>query len=59
MDKPLFPALFSINMLIGTSDGRSYTEKQLVNMLEKAGVKKVRRLDFKGPTESGILCGVV
>jgi hypothetical protein len=40
MDKPLFPALFSINMLIGTSEGRSYTEKQLVNMLENAGVKR-------------------
>lgn len=59
MDKPLFPALFSINMLIGTSEGRSYTEKQLADMLEKAGVKEVKRLDFKGPTESGIICGIV
>jgi len=59
MDKPLFPALFSINMLIGTSKGRSYSEKQIVDMLKKAGVKEVKRLDFKGPTESGIISGIV
>lgn len=59
MDKPLFPALFSINMLIGTSNGQSYSEKQIVDMLKKAGVKEVKRLDFKGPTESGIISGIV
>jgi ubiquinone/menaquinone biosynthesis C-methylase UbiE len=59
MDKPLFPALFSINMLIGTSKGQSYSEKQLMDMLKKAGVKEVKRLDFKGPTESGIISGIV
>lgn len=24
-----------------------------------AGVKKIKRLDFKGPTESSIICGTV
>jgi len=59
MDKPLFPALFSINMLIGTSKGQSYSEKQIVDMLKKAGAKGIKRLDFKGPTESGIISGIV
>jgi len=29
MDGPLFPALFSLNMLLGTPQGRSYSQKQL------------------------------
>ncbi|RJR21651.1 MAG: methyltransferase domain-containing protein [Desulfobacteraceae bacterium] len=55
MAAPLFPAIFSLNMLIATSEGRSYSEGQLRDMLEKAGAKKVIRLDFRGPTDSGIL----
>jgi len=57
MDGPLFPALFSINMLLGTESGRSYSETQLMDMLEKAGVKETRRLSYVGPTESGIIVG--
>lgn len=56
-DGPLFPALFSLNMLVNTDDGRSYTEGQIRDMMEKAGLKDIRRLAFKGPTESGILMG--
>ncbi len=59
MDGPLFPALFSLNMLLGTSDGQSYSEKQITNMLAKAGVKEIRRLSFQGPTDSGIIIGTV
>jgi len=59
MDGPLFPALFSLNMFLGTSDGQSYSEKQITDMLAKAGVKKIRRLSFKGPTDSGIITGTV
>ena len=33
MDGPLFPALFSLNMLLGTPYGQSYSEKQLMDML--------------------------
>ena len=57
MDGPLFPALFSINMLLGTTSGRSYSEIQLMDMLEKAGVKEARRLSYVGPTESGVIVG--
>jgi len=56
---PLFPALFSLNMLLGTHGGRSYTQRELEEMLGEAGVGKLRLLDFIGPTESRILTGVV
>jgi hypothetical protein len=57
-DKPLFPALFSLNMLLATEGGRAYTQSQLAGMLEKAGLVDVRRLDFTGPNDSGLLQGV-
>ena len=59
MDGPLFPALFSLNMFLATSGGQSYSEKQIIDMLDKARVRKIRRLPFKGPTESGIITGMV
>ena len=59
MDSPLHPALFSLNMLLGTEKGRAYSESQLRQMLESEGVRDVKRLAFKGPSESGIIAGVV
>ena len=59
MDGPLFPALFSLNMFLGTPDGQSYSEKQITHMLVRAGVKEIQRLPFQGPNDSGILVGVV
>lgn len=59
MDGPLFPALFSLNMLLLTAQGQSYTEAQLREMLAQAGVKDLRRLSFQGPNGSGIIAGVV
>jgi predicted O-methyltransferase YrrM len=59
MDAPVFPALFSLNMLLGTPDGRSYSEKEITDMLAGAGVKKTQRLPFQGPNDSGIILGVV
>ncbi len=57
MDGPIFPALFSLNMFLGTKQGQSYSEKQLIDMLAAQGVKDIVRLDFTGPTQSGILTG--
>ena len=57
MDGPLFPALFSINMLLGTESGQSYSQAQLSAMLEEAGVTNIHRLPYVGPTESGVLVG--
>ncbi len=56
---PLFPALFSINMLLGTEKGRAYSEQELTKMLTKNGVVDIRRLDVKSAMTSGILCGRV
>jgi len=59
MDGPLFPALFSLNMLLGTTSGQSYSEKQITEMLADAGVRNIHRLDFRGPDDSGIIAGNV
>jgi len=56
---PLFPALFSINMLIGTPGGRAYSEQELVTILEKNGAVDVKRLEVKAAVTSGIVCGRV
>jgi SAM-dependent methyltransferase len=57
MDGPLFPALFSLNMLQGTEAGRAYSERQLTGMLTAAGVHDVRRVPIQTPNDSGILVG--
>ncbi len=59
MDGPFFPALFSLNMLLGTSGGQSYSENQLTEMLSEAGVKEIRRIFFESPNNSGIMAGIV
>ncbi len=58
-DRPLFPAIFSLNMLVRSEEGRSYSETELTGMLERAGFMTIERLDFVGPTESGILRGTI
>jgi SAM-dependent methyltransferase len=58
-DGPLFPALFALNMLVNTEEGRAYSEGEVKDMLVSAGVHNVRRLPFKGPNDSGILSGTV
>lgn len=55
---PLAPALFSINMLVGTGEGRSYSQKAIASMMGKHGVTDIKRLEFTGPSGSGILYGV-
>ena len=59
MDGPLFPALFSLNMLLGTDSGQSYSEDQIIDMLAAAGVKDVRRIAVQSPNDSGIIVGEI
>jgi predicted O-methyltransferase YrrM len=59
LDGPLFPALFSLNMLINTSQGQSFSESQITSMLARAGVKEIQRIPFRGPNDSGVIAGVV
>ena len=58
LDAPLFPTLFSLNMLLNTGRGQAYSDAQVREMLEGAGARDVRRLSFRGPSDSGILSGV-
>jgi len=57
MDGPLFPALFSLNMLVGTDAGQSYSEQQISDMMLAAGVKNIRRMPLNSPNDSGLLLG--
>jgi len=57
-DGPLFPALFALNMLLGTQSGQAYSEHQIKEMLTQAGVKKIRRLPVNTPNDSGIITGI-
>ena len=56
-DGPLFPALFSLNMLVRTEQGRSYSEDQLRTMMAEAGLEKIRRLPARTPNDSGVMVG--
>lgn len=56
---PLFPALFSLNMLIGTTDGQAYSQGELTGMMTHAGIREVRRLTLDLPNGAGIMAGIV
>jgi hypothetical protein len=58
MDGPLFPALFSLNMLL-SNHGRSYSEREVKEMMSKAGVQNITRLDFRAPNDSAVLSGTL
>lgn len=58
-DAPLFPALFSLNMLLGTDGGQAYSEKEIMEMLKEAGFSNLSRTPYKGPMESGLIIGTL
>jgi len=53
---PRFAALFSLNMLVGTRAGSSYSEPEYASWLQDAGFSDVRRVRLPGP--SGLMIGV-
>ncbi len=57
-DGPLFPALFSLNMLQGTERGRSYSGRELAELMSAAGAREIRRIPLQTPNDSGVLLGV-
>lgn len=59
LDGPVFPALFSLNMLLGTPNGQAYSQGELVAMLETAGARDVKRLPLDLPNGAGVIAGVV
>ncbi len=54
---PLFPALFSLNMLINNGRGRSYSAGEITAMLEECGLTNIRRLPYQGPNDGYVLRG--
>ncbi|HXC93202.1 MAG TPA: methyltransferase [Geobacteraceae bacterium] len=58
-DGPSFPALFSLNMLLVTTSGRSYSESELRVMMEEAGLSGIKRLAIDLPNGAGIMAGTV
>lgn len=53
---PLFPALFSLNMLLNNGEGRSYSAGQIGEMLDKAGFTDIQRHPYQGPNDAYVLC---
>lgn len=58
-DGPPFPALFSLNMLLGTLSGQSYSEGELRGMMEEAGLTDITRIPLDLPNGAGVMAGVV
>jgi len=56
-DGPEFPALFALNMLVGTANGRSYSRAEITAMLERAGVSDIVHHKLKVPNDSSVLAG--
>jgi hypothetical protein len=56
-DGPSFPALFSLNMLLGTDAGQSYSEGELTTMMIAAGLSDVHRYSLELPNGVGMLMG--
>ncbi len=57
-DGPEFPALFALNMLVGTDKGRSYSNKEIINMFEQAGLTEITHHPFRAPNDSSILSAI-
>ncbi|MGA2484196.1 MAG: methyltransferase [Candidatus Acidiferrales bacterium] len=53
---PRAAALFSLNMLVGTRAGSSYSEPEYASWLRDAGFSDVRRVSLTGP--AGLMIGV-
>jgi SAM-dependent methyltransferase len=56
---PAHPALFSLNMLVGTTGGPAYTLDEIRAMLESAGDRDIRSLDINLPQGCLVLIGTV
>ena len=57
-DGPEFPALFALNMLLGTENGRSYSQAEVFEMLGQAGVVDITHHAFRTPNDSSVISGI-
>ena len=58
-DGPEFPALFSLNMLLAGTKGRSYSEEEISAMLINGGAESITRHPFRAPNDSSIIYGAI
>lgn len=56
---PLFPALFSLNMLVQTEGGQSYSRSELTAFMRDAGAENIRVLPLDLPRGCSILAGEI
>ncbi|MCL1979462.1 MAG: acetylserotonin O-methyltransferase [Proteobacteria bacterium] len=56
---PPHPALFSLNMLLGTNGGQAYTLEEISVMLSDAGARNIQPLDLALPQGCRIVIGTV
>ncbi len=52
---PLYPALFALNMLLGTERGKSYSQGELFAMCRSAGLVEMERLALPAQNKSGVI----
>jgi hypothetical protein len=57
-DGPEFAALFSLNMLVGTDGGRSYSRAEIFAMLNQAGMSEISHRSCATPNDSSVISGV-
>jgi SAM-dependent methyltransferase len=53
---PLHAALFSVNMLVGTDAGASYSEVEYTSWMKAAGFTEVSRIKLPGPSDLIVGC---
>jgi cyclopropane fatty-acyl-phospholipid synthase-like methyltransferase len=58
-DGPLGPALFSLNMLLQTESGSSYTVSEISQMMEKAGILRISEVSAPLPPGNRIFWGTL
>ncbi|MDT8421311.1 MAG: methyltransferase [Desulfuromonadales bacterium] len=54
-DRPLFPALFSLNMLVGTPGGKAYSEGEIGDLISAAGFVEAERLPILLPNGAAVI----
>jgi hypothetical protein len=54
-DRPLFPTLFSLNMLVGTPAGKAYSEGEIRELIAAAGFVETERLPIPLPNGAAVI----
>ena len=54
---PLHAALFSVNMLVGTDAGSTYSETEYAGWMKAVGLTEVHRIKLSGPSD--LIVGLV